>query len=174
MFSTEQDPKCAHRGKRIPALLSAVVVLILLSPLLENWKAKPHDSFPLSYFPMFAARRGETYQANSLVGLDAAGNRTLLSYRLAGSGGFNQVRRQITAKLKKKRGDEICETVASKLARSRRRDLRNVETVQVVSVTHDMNKFFARGNSQVAEKVYASCAVPREQSIAKHAREVQP
>lgn len=174
MLWKEPDPKCADGGKRIAAVVTAVVVVILLSPVLENWREQPRDSFPLSHFPMFSFRRGETYKGNSLVGLDASGRRTLLSYRLAGNGGFNQVRRQIAAKVKDKRGNEVCLTVAEEVARSRKRDLRGVETVQVLAVTHNVDKFFAREDSLVNEKVQATCAVPREQSLAQHEPEVQP
>jgi hypothetical protein len=170
MNPQESNPT-GSSSKRMPAVVTAILLLVLLSPILENWKSKPHDSFPLSYFPMFSFRRGSTITGNSLIGMDSEGNRVLLSFRLAGTGGFNQVRRQIAAKLKDKRGAEVCEQVASKVAASRKRSLRDVESVQVISAKHNIDRFFARGDSLTKEKVYATCLVPREASIATNTRE---
>ncbi|NJM08485.1 hypothetical protein HC891_23350 [Candidatus Gracilibacteria bacterium] len=38
---------------------SMVLVGAVLAPLIENWRAAPRDNFPLSYYPMFSARRSK-------------------------------------------------------------------------------------------------------------------
>lgn len=162
MFPTEPCPDEVRAGKRIYTLTTAIVVLVLLSPLAENWKARPQDSFPLSYYPMFSHRRADTYAGNALLGVDADGKRMVLSYRLAGHGGFNQVRRQLAAKLKEKQGQQVCQHVASNVAQSNRGSLSTIQTVQVVSQKHHIHRFFARQDSQLGEKVYATCTVPRD------------
>src|SRR5262249_22843254 len=45
------------RGKIIPGVLSVVMIGATLSPVVENWREKPTDSFPLSYYPMFSQKR---------------------------------------------------------------------------------------------------------------------
>ncbi len=165
MFSADPCQDDVRPSKRIPALITAFVLLVLLSPLAENWKDKPVDSFPLSHFPMFSAKRAKTFTGNALMGVDADGNRVLLSYRLAGHGGFNQVRRQLASKLKEKQGDEVCQQVAANVAQSRKRSLRQIEAVQIVSAKHQVDRFFARRDSQLSEKVYATCPVPRESQL---------
>lgn len=174
MFPTEPCPDEVRSSKRIPALVTTMLVLVALSPLAENWKTQPQDSFPLSYFPMFSHRRTDTYAGHALLGVDADGKRSVLSYRLAGHGGFNQVRRQLAAKLKDKQGDQVCQQVASNVAQSRRGSLSGIYSVQVVSQKHDIHRFFARQDSQLTEKVYATCAVPRDTPIAvSHATQSQ-
>src|SRR5258708_8427302 len=48
------------RGKAPAAMLSLALIGAVLLPIHENWRTKPHDIFPLSYFPMFSARRNAT------------------------------------------------------------------------------------------------------------------
>ena len=53
---------------------------------------------------------------NYLVGLDARGGRRLLPYTLAGTGGLNQVRRQINRAVREGRAEALCRSVASAVA----------------------------------------------------------
>ncbi len=43
------------------ALLGSVLV-----PIRQNWRAKPRDGFPLSYYPMFSAKRSGTVPSYTL------------------------------------------------------------------------------------------------------------
>lgn len=146
-------------NKAWPALTIAATLLVLASPIVQNWRSKPVDSFPLSYYPMFSAQRGTTFTGQSIVGVDERGQRRVLPYQFAGNGGFNQVRRQVRAKVKAERSAELCAGVAKRLRRSRRDEWHQLRAVQVLTVTHDMKKFFARGPSQISEHVHADCAV---------------
>lgn len=161
-------------NKAGPAILIAATLLVLLSPIVENWKAKPADSFPLSYFPMFSAQRGSTLTGQSIVGVDGRGQRRVLPYQFAGNGGFNQVRRQVRAKVKAARSEELCATIAKRLRRSRKKDWSQLQTVQVLTVTHDVDKFFARGPSQISEKMHAACAVARPAPLTTQTQEERP
>ncbi|MCU0227904.1 MAG: hypothetical protein MUF01_09730 [Bryobacterales bacterium] len=165
MFPTDSGPDEVRQSKRIPALLTTMLMVVLLSPLAENWKATPQDSFPLSYFPMFSHRRADTYVGNALMGVDQEGNRSILSYRLAGDGGFNQVRRQLAANVKAKRADDVCQQVAARVAQSGRGSLSRIASVQVVTQKHHINRFFAHQESQLSEKFHATCAVPRDAQL---------
>lgn len=145
-------------SKRVPAVFIAVTLLVLLSPILENWKTKPVDSFPLSYYPMFSHRRESTFQGDSIVGI-----RQVLPYRVVGTGGFNQVRRQVRAKVKAGQGEDLCTQVAARLSRSKDAALREVRSVEVLRATHNVDAFFAGDRTPLKSKVYAACDVPGRQ-----------
>lgn len=167
-----------HARKRTPAAMIAIAVLVLLSPILENWKQKPVDSFPLSYYPMFSHRRDATFRGDSVVGVSRDGNRQVLSYRLIGTGGFNQVRRQVRAQIKAGRGADLCAQVAGRLSRAKDNALREFHAVEVLRTTHDVDAFFSGNRTPLESKVYAACEVPSRQTTAStqsvRLQEVQP
>lgn len=152
--------------KRTPAVFIAIAVLVLLSPVAENWKSKPVDSFPLSYYPMFSHRRESTFRGNSVVGISPDGTRQVLPYRVIGTGGFNQVRRQVRAQVKAGRGEDLCAQVAARLSRSKDAALRDLHTVQVLRATHDVDAFLAGDRTPLEAEVYAACEVPGRQTAA--------
>ncbi|MBK9170505.1 MAG: hypothetical protein IPM24_24010 [Bryobacterales bacterium] len=159
------------RGKRGPALVIALALFIVISPVAENFKRKPVDSFPLSYFPMFSFRRSPVHTGNTLIGIDDAGHRTRLRAALAGTGGFNQIRRQIQAKVKAGRAQEICETVAARVSRARREPMPHIRTVQVLTVKHEVDAFFSGDQTAVSETVQAACEVPEAEPLAHNRKE---
>ena len=61
-------------GKLWASLLSLALIGAVLSPIRQNWRPKPHDSFPLSYFPMFSARRKAVESFYYLVARDENGS----------------------------------------------------------------------------------------------------
>jgi hypothetical protein len=138
-------------------------MLVLLSPIAENWKSKPVDSFPLSYYPMFSHRRESTFRGDSIVGISPDGTRQVLPYRVIGTGGFNQVRRQVRAQVKAGRGEDLCAQVAARLSRSKDAALRDLHTVEVLRATHDVDAFLAGDRTPLNSKVYAACEVPGRQ-----------
>jgi hypothetical protein len=141
--------------------LSVAMLCAVLSPLKENWSAKPRDSFPLSYFPMFSDRRGETYEVTYLVGLDSSQNRRKIKHTYAGTGGFNQVRRQIRNTVRRGGAAELCQAVAARVARVTRGALAEVNQVRVVTGEYRLNAFFAGDRTPVAEETHAVCNVER-------------
>lgn len=147
-------------SRRLPGLLIVLTLLVLLSPAAENWKSKPTDSFPLSYFPMFSAKRSETYSARTIYGVDSSGERIVLPYRFAGSGGFNSVRRQLGVRVREKRAGELCAQVAARVGRSKRREHERIREVRIARETHNVDAFFAGERTPLSEKVYAVCEVP--------------
>jgi len=44
-------------GPRAASVFGLSLLAAVLWPLRENWRAARRDSFPLSYYPMFSARR---------------------------------------------------------------------------------------------------------------------
>ncbi|NIQ16098.1 MAG: hypothetical protein GTO02_17415 [Candidatus Dadabacteria bacterium] len=56
--------------KIIISVLSIIFILVVLSPVAENFKEKPEDDFPLSYYPMFTKKRGEETNITHIIGFD--------------------------------------------------------------------------------------------------------
>src|SRR5437773_2327725 len=101
MNETNQDPappeatSGLNGGKRVAFLSSLVMIGAVLWPVQQNWRKPPHDSFPLSYYPMFSAKREAIETFHYLVGRDAEGKRYLIPHSFASAGGLNAARRQI-------------------------------------------------------------------------------
>jgi hypothetical protein len=101
--------------QRWAASLSLALLSAVLAPIRHNWSARPRDGFPFSHYPMFSARRRATTTVHYLAGVTA--ERIRLPYRFAGTGGLNQVRRQINRLVAEGRVDVLCARVAAELAR---------------------------------------------------------
>jgi hypothetical protein len=147
------------KGAAAGATLLAVGAVLL--PVAENWKRRPKDSFPLSYYPMFSMRRQRTVRLSCLVGVDGRGERRLLHYSLAGTGGFNQVRRQINHLIREGAAEKLCEVVAAKVARKRSRRYAGILTVMVVTGEFRLQDYYAGRREPLAEEVHASRPVDR-------------
>jgi len=125
---------CLISYNRIAArFISVLLVLIVLSPVVENWRKKPRDEFPLSYFPMFSEKRRPEMKVTYLVGLDGAGNRHKIPYKFAGNGGLNQVRKQIAAKVRLGEAEDLCGKVAQNLAKRKSKSYADLTEVRIVT-----------------------------------------
>jgi hypothetical protein len=157
------EPALAPSGasKWFAVGLSAVMLVAVMLPVRENWQTNPKDDFPLSYFPMFSEARGETYKVTHLVGLDAEANRTMIRHNFAGTGGLNQVRRQIRKTAREGGSAGLCQSVAARVAKSKQSALAAVSQIQVVTGEYRLNEYFAGNRNPVAEVVHATCEVER-------------
>ncbi len=136
------------------------MVAAVFSPVIENWRDSPSDGFPLSYYPMFSTQRGDLYRQTYLVGMDAENNRILIPYRFAGSGGFNQVRRQINKMVRDGYVADLCRSVASRVARRKSVPFNSVVRVRVVTGTYRLADYFGLGIVRPeVERIRAECAV---------------
>jgi hypothetical protein len=159
-----EPPKSEGRwGKPVAGFFSVVMLGATIAPIVENWRETPQDSFPFSHYPMFSQRRGETYVVHYLMGVDADGNRQRISHRLAGSGGFNQTRRQINRMIREEKAGDLAKTIAAKIARGKRTDYDNIVTVQVVTGTFRFAAYFAGDMTPEKERVRASAQVKRSE-----------
>lgn len=149
------------RGKGFAGGLSALTIGAVLWPVTQNWRKEPRDGFPLSYYPMFSARRSKIASVTYLVGLDSRGRRLLLPYAYAGTGGLNQVRRQINRIVREGGADKLCRIVALKVALEKETSLVGVVTVQVVTGRYRLADYFAGAKDPVSERVHASRPVER-------------
>ena len=144
-------------GKRLAAAFSLGLMALVASPVAENWKAEPLDSFPLSYYRMFSEDRADRQRITYLVGLDDGGNRYLIPHRFAGNGGMNQVRRQINRLVEQGEAATLCRSVASRLGRSTS-ELPELVTIEVITGTYRLSAYFTGDRAPLEENVRARCA----------------
>lgn len=158
------------REKGLAGVFSALLAGAVLWPVVQNWRERPKDGFPLSYYPMFSLKRSDSTMVRYLVGLDAGGGRHLLPHTYAGTGGLNQVRRQINKVVRAGKADTLCRLVAANVAQTDEERFAGLVTVQVVAGRYRLADYFAgkRGSvwermdaSRNTERVVASCPVER-------------
>ncbi|GEK79992.1 hypothetical protein [Agrococcus baldri] len=118
--------------------LGGALLALVAAPVLQHRRAQPVDGFPLSHYPMFSARRGRTGRVVHVVVDDADGTHPV-HYRRLGTGGFNQVRRQLTRRARTPEG-------AAALAQEALERL-GAERVRVVRSTFEYERFFAGDRS---------------------------
>jgi len=148
-------------GKLWASLLSLALVGAVLWPIHQDWQPKPHDSFPLSYFPMFSARRKAVESFYYLVGRDENGVRCLVPYLLIGLAGENQTRRQIDKIVREHRATELARSVARRLAGETEAPWSHIATVAVVRGSYLVDDYFHGRKGPVSERTLASCPVTR-------------
>lgn len=147
-------------GRRLASVTSLLAVGAVLWPIVQNWRRVPSDGFPLSYYPMFNVKRSGKARVTFLVGVGANGERYPLHFRYAGSGGQNQVRRQIYRMVNEGRAGELCERVIAKLARENPRLHRRLAAVQAVTCTYRLDDYFGGGSRQpLRERIHATVVV---------------
>jgi hypothetical protein len=151
-------PSVAER-KSVAIGAGILMIGAALWPIVENWREKPRDNFPLSYYPMFSAKRGKKESINYIVGYDRHGQRHIIPYTYAGTGGMNQVRRQINLLVKRGEAERLCRDVAERLAADREGPLAEVVTVQVISGTYRLSDYFRGAKQPVAEDILATATV---------------
>ena len=130
-----------HRGERArAAVFSAAVLAAVLSPLLQYRRPLPErvDGFPLSWYPMFSAKRRRQMWVTHAVGITSDGSRLFLPVNALGPGGVNQVRRQLhRVAVREARPDAYAGALADRVARSR--ELADVLRVEVVRTQFDLD-----------------------------------
>ena len=150
-------------SKPLAAVFSVVLLAVVASPIVENWRTPAHDDFPLSYYRMFSEERADLQRITYLVGIDNQGSRFLVPYQYAGSGGMNQVRRQMNKLVAGGSAPRLCQTVASRVSRARSR-LPDLRTIEVTTGTYRLSEYFTGRQAPVTENVNARCTVARSGS----------
>ena len=142
------------------AVFSAAVLAAVLSPLLQYRRplASRVDSFPLSWYPMFSAKRRRRAWVTHAVGVTADGRRRSLPLDALGTGGLNQVRRQLyRVAVREARPDAFASALAVRVAR--RRDCADVMRVEVVRTRFDLDGCLISKRVNGDSTVLASAAV---------------
>lgn len=150
------------QGKGFAAGVSLLTVGAVLWPVLQNWREQPKDDFPLSYYPMFSKKRRRSESVIYLVGVDKKGGRRLIRYDHAGTGGLNQVRRQIRRLVREGRAEDLSRLVGTSIVERRDGRYADVTTVEVVTGRYDLDEYFVgRRKVPASETVHASLLVER-------------
>ena len=154
------SPRRAAPRKWLASVLSIGVLAVVAAPVLENFRAEPRDSFPLSYYRMFSEDRADRQHLTYLEGIDPAGKRYLIPYRFAGTGGMNQVRRQINRLVDQNQAATLCRSVATRVARPSS-GLPELTTVEVITGVFRLSAYFTGDGIPLEENVRARCPVGR-------------
>lgn len=147
-------------GKAFATVFSVVLILLVLSPIVENLKARPADSFPLSPYPMFAKKRNETQTVTYFVGYTEQGERLIVHSRYGATGGMNQARKQIV-KRAKENPDKFCRRVAGRIMRDASKELGEIVKLSIVTGEYNLNDYFKGSRTPLREEVKATCDVER-------------
>jgi hypothetical protein len=150
-----------HRGERARAtVFSAAVLAAVLSPLLQYRRPLPErvDGFPLSWYPMFSAKRSRQMAVTHAVGITADGGRLALPSAALGTGGINQVRRQLhRVAVREARPDAYADDLAARVAG--KPDWANVIRVEVVRTLFDLDDCLTSRRVDGESTVLASAVV---------------
>jgi hypothetical protein len=155
------------RDEVVALLASGALLAAVLAPVRQHWRAEPRDGFPFSCYPMFSARRSAHGTVTHLVGLQDDGSRRVLHHSYLGTGGLNQVRRQLNRSVRDGRAQELATTAAALVAARPRRGDGAVTEVRVVTGRYRYDAFFAGDREPVREQVHATAAVHRPVAAAR-------
>lgn len=131
------------------------------------------DSFPLSTYPMFSADRKGRIVIPHVVGFTAQGERVIPHYSHFGSGGLNQVRKQIARGIRQGQAVQIAQQYADSLAKQQSRATTPTKpevqqrhereaaivTVAVVRARYIFDDYFADNKLPAAETIHAECPI---------------
>lgn len=149
--------------KPIAALLSVALLLLIASPVRENLKAKPQDGFPLSYYPMFSLKREAHYTVNYVVGYDQQGQPHIIPYKLLGTGGFNQVRRQLNKRCKQGKAHKVARSTNKRIVQQTQAPYTDLIYIEVIKGDFHLDNFFLNNDrTPVRKKVLASEVIDRQ------------
>ncbi|MBQ4819291.1 hypothetical protein [Aquimarina sp. MMG016] len=144
-------------------LISISIIVLILSPILENWASKPNDNFPLSYYPMFSKKRNATYGLYYFVGYDSNQNRYKIPYKLAGTGGFNQVRRQIKKAARSDNAKVFTQKVAERIAAKKKYPYAKLKRIELVKGYYHLEKYFLKLDTlPVHERIVVHYKIERQ------------
>lgn len=142
------------------AAVTATVVGTALVPLRQYRRPIDErvDGFPMSYYPMFSARRGQFGHVIYAVGVTEDGSRRNLAYHLLGTGGVNQIRKQLSRAVK--RGEQQAHAARLAASVAEHPDEADVRTLEIVRGQFDLDDCLTNGHVQGSETVLASAEVP--------------
>lgn len=141
--------------------LAAVTSLALVGATLWPLVREPYDDgFPLSTYPMFAARRQTVQTYRYALGEMAGGGRRTLRPDLLGTGEVLQALRVVDRAFAGGRDGlaRLCDQIAARVAADA--ELSDIAAIRLVSGTHDAVEYLAR--DRVGREVeHLRCAVRR-------------
>ena len=152
----------APRERGWAALFATAMLGALLYPLRQYRRPRRErtDGFPLSYYPMFSTRRGETKRIKYVIAVRQDGSRGYVHYRHLGPGGLNQVRRQLGRVYDEDRVPGWTVALAERLAT--KDAMRDVVRIEVIEGVFDLDNCLLEHQLRVNEEiVLGSAELPR-------------
>lgn len=142
------------------AAFTGALLACVLWPLRQNWRpaAERRDGFPLSYYPMFSARRRATVALNYVLVEDRRGGRRCLAHRHLGPGGLNQVRRQLNRMVTEGAADVLARDIAARLAGTGA--AAEIGRVHVVRGRFHLDRCFEHHQALGREELLATAELP--------------
>ena len=111
---------------------------------------------------MFSYKRGETYSLRYVVGYDANGERYKIPYKVIGTGGFNQVRRQINKRSKRGEGEVLLTQVADRIVGYDKKPYSDLIQLKLVKGTYHFDTYFLTDDkSPIKEKIISEKKIDR-------------
>lgn len=147
-------------NKAIIGILCILSLLIVLSPVLENWKENPKDDFPLSYYPMFTKVRGEYTFVSHLYGIDSNNNYYPIPHKvIVKNSGFNSFRKTVSRIIKNGEAEQFCRFVSQRLSNTEIEPYNRIRVVRVVTSKINIDKFMTNKPDRKMFRVHAQCRV---------------
>jgi hypothetical protein len=144
--------------------VSLGVAVAILLPIHRGFRSERGDSFPLSWYPMFAHHRPELEDVVYVIGREPDRTRHVIHLRYYSTGGMNTARLQMlrltrTAKLRA----ATCQRIAERIAKAKRGPMSRVSEVALVRGTYRLTDYFVKlDKNPLRERVLRSCTVLRE------------
>ncbi len=147
--------------KIIIAIICVLSLIVVASPVVENWKENPKDDFPLSYYPMFTKVRGEYTYVSHLYGVDQNNNYYLVPHTvIAKNSGFNSFRKTVSRIIKNGQAGNLCSMVSKKLSSIEIEPYSQIKFVRVVTSKINIEEFMnKKGEDKKMFTVHADCRV---------------
>lgn len=157
---TDEAGAWGRAERPVTAALTGALLACVLWPLRQNWRPAHdrQDGFPLSYYPMFSARRRATVTVNYVVVEDRRGGRRFLAHRHLGPGGLNQVRRQLNRMITEGAADVLARDVAARLAGTGA--AAQIARVHVVRGRFHLDRCFEHHQTLGREQLLATAELP--------------
>lgn len=154
-----------NKGRWIAIAASVITMVVILFPVRHNWTENPRDGFPLSYYPMFTAKRGAKTVLHHAVGVTKDGQRINIPGGYAGAGGMNAVRRQMRAMYRNGRAEQLAERVAERLQGSRFAKEHSIVSVEVVKSEYAIQSYFEGRHDPQERQVAATVNLTQGASL---------
>jgi len=138
-----------------------VACVATVSPVVPALRGHKGDSFPLSWFPMFAGERPPVERPIYVVGVKPRGRTVKVDVSFWSVGGFNQGKHTLRTIVREKRGEEFCEQIARRIARRGRPEHARVVKIRIMTGRFDRTRFFTISDRAIQEEVIAQCEVDR-------------
>jgi hypothetical protein len=169
-----QGQKWSSRERVWAALVTGCVVGAALVPLRQYRRPTGErvDGFPLSYYPMFSARRGQFGSVSYAVGVYADGSRRNLPYNMLGPGGVNQVRKQLSRAVSRGQVEDYARRLAARVAEHPAGA--DVVRVEIVRGEFDLDATLIQRSLQGNETVLTGADVPGKSAESSGSATVEP